>query len=55
MGDIHTLSREKIAHALKNENGRLSFMQEQLLTIVYFDDADQVWNLIESLVNKKTQ
>lgn len=55
MGDIHTLSREKIAHALKNENGRLSFMQEQLLTIVYFDDADQVWNLIESLINKKTQ
>lgn len=50
LGDISTLNREKIAHILENEDNKVKFMQDDLLIIVYPDNADEVWALIESLV-----
>lgn len=50
LGDIKTLTEEQIAHALAKDDNRIKFMQNDLLIIVYPDDATEAWKLIESLM-----
>lgn len=49
LGDIHSLTQEQIFHILEKEDNKLKFMQDDLLIIVYPDDAAEAWALIESL------
>ena len=50
LGDISTLTCEQISHILKNGDNKVKFMQDDLLIIVYPDNADEAWALIESLM-----
>ena len=52
LGDINTLTQEQITHILENEDNKVKFMQDDLLIIVYPDDAAEAWTLIESLMSK---
>lgn len=52
LGDIDTLTQEQIIHILENEDNKVKFMQDDLLIIVYPDDAAEAWKLIESLLSK---
>lgn len=52
LGDINTLTQEQITHILENEDNKVKFMQDDLLIIVYPDDAAEAWELIESLMSK---
>ncbi len=50
LGDISTLTKEQISHILENGDSKVKFMQDDLLIIVYPDNADEAWALIESLM-----
>lgn len=52
LGNINTITQEQITHILKNEDNKVKFMQDDLLIIVYPDDAAEAWTLIESLMSK---
>lgn len=52
LGDIHTLTREQILDILEGGSRKVSFMQGDLLVFVYPDDANEAWQLIESLMDK---
>ena len=49
LGDIGTLTQEQVTHVLTQEDNKVKFMQDGLLIIVYPDDADEAWALIDSL------
>ena len=49
LGDLGTLTREQVVNVLTNEDNKVKFLQDWLLVIVYPDDADEAWALIESL------
>lgn len=49
LGNINSLTREQVIHILENEDNKLKFMQDDLLTIVYPDNAEEAWTLIASL------
>lgn len=51
LGDLNTLTQEQITHILENEDNKVKFMQDDLLIIVYPDDAAEAWELIESLMS----
>lgn len=51
LGDLNTLTQEQITHILENEDNKVKFMQDDLLIIVYPDDAAEAWTLIESLMS----
>ena len=49
LGDIGTLTQGQVTHVLTKEDNKVKFMQDGLLIIVYPDDADEAWALIDSL------
>ena len=49
LGDLSTLTQGQITHILEQEDNKVKFMQDDLLIIVYPDDAAEAWALIESL------
>ena len=49
LGDIDSLTKEQVTDILDNADNKLVFTQGDALIIVYPDNADEVWELIESL------
>ncbi len=49
MGDIKTLTEQKLTDAFRNGENKIKFMQEDILVIVYTDSASKAWELIRTL------
>lgn len=49
LGDVHSLTQKQVIRILENEDNKLKFMQDDLLVIVYPDNAEEAWALIASL------
>ncbi|MDD6034769.1 MAG: hypothetical protein PUC30_01015 [Lachnospiraceae bacterium] len=49
LGDIHSLTKEQVINILTREDNKIKFRQDDLLIIVYPSNAEEAWELIESL------
>ena len=49
LGDIDSLTKEQITDYLESTDNKLVFTQNDMLIIVYPDDASEAWELIKSL------